>query len=179
MEIKRVQCPQCRTIFDVENKKGETQRLFACTKCKKWLRVRFSNPEENREEPVDAISVTPNKEGYTLYPETKGIVKGILSVNGKNYELQNGINTVGRKSPDSTATIQLEVSDIYMSRNHVIINCVNYGKPTFKAMISNDKNKNDTLINGIIIKKGEEYDLTNGCQIKMGNTLVVYNEVKK
>lgn len=191
MEIKRVQCPQCNTVYDIKNSKGETEKIFACQKCQKMLRVRFSNPVVNNDEPVDAIPVDHNVQGRTILAgqqpgityntvllNKKVVKRGILCVGDKEYELSEGKNTVGRKSADSTASLQLDVNDLYMSRRHAIIRCVNAGKPIYKAIISNDQNKNITYINGNPIKKDEEITLTNGCEIKMGDTVVVYKEVK-
>ncbi len=190
MEIKRVQCPQCNTVYDIKNSKGETEKIFACQKCQKMLRVRFSNPVVNNDEPVDAIPVDPNSQGRTILAGqqpgitnntvllNKAVTRGVLCVGDKEYKLCEGKNTVGRKSVNSTASLQLDVNDLYMSRRHAIIRCVNAGKPTYKAIISNDQNKNITYINGNPLEKDDELILTNGCEIKMGDTVVVYKEVK-
>ena len=74
--------------------------------------------------------------------------------------------------------MQLDVKDFYMSRRHAKIKCVNSGKPTFKAIISNDQNKNVTYINGNPLEKDEEIVLVNGCEIRMGETVIIYKEVK-
>ena len=190
MEVKRVQCPQCGSIYDIPNSKGEPERIFACKKCQKKLRVKFSNPPVNNDEPIDAITVNPKDNGKTQYhrQNTTGITnntiiaqkkgkKGILCVNGREYELREGVNTVGRKSANSTASLQLDVNDPYLSRRHSKINCVNMGKPTFKAIISNDQNKNMTCINNTPLGKDDEIVLTDGCTIKMADTIVIYKEV--
>ena len=190
MEVKRVQCPQCGTIYDIPNSKGEPERIFTCKKCQKKLRVKFSNPQVSNDEPVDAITVDTNDNGKTQYhtqkkPEItnntvfvqKSAKRGILVVNGREYELREGINTVGRKSANSTASLQLDVSDQFMSRRHCKINCVNMGKPTFKAIISNDQNKNKTYINDIPLGEDEEDVLTNGCKVRMADTVIIYKEV--
>jgi len=154
------------------------------------LRVRFSNPVVNNDEPVDAIPVDPNAQGRTILAGqqpgitnntvllNKAVTRGVLCVGDKEYKLCEGKNTVGRKSVNSTASLQLDVNDLYMSRRHAIIRCVNAGKPTYKAIISNDQNKNITYINGNPLEKDDELILTNGCEIKMGDTVVVYKEVK-
>lgn len=189
MEVKIIKCPQCGNIYEVLNKKGEKERIVTC-KCQKKLRVRFSNPQVSDDDPVDAITLDPNDKEKTQYGRQKkseitgntvyarkSAGKGVLSVNGRDYELREGLNTVGRKSATSTASLQLEVNDRFMSRRHCIINCVNMGKPTFKAIIANDQNKNKTYINDIPLGKNEEVVLTNGCRIKMADTIVIYKEV--
>lgn len=171
MEIKRVKCPQCRTIYEVKNSKGEPEKIFACKECGTMLRVRFSAPGE---QPMGIVDVDPQPSGSTVYGPTKG-AKGVLLVGGKTYALSEGLNTVGRQSAKNTASLQLAIDDPYMSRRHAKIVCTNLGKPTFKAVLSNDQNKNDTLVDGVLLKAGEEVVLTDGCVIKMGDTEVVFH----
>lgn len=191
MEVKRIQCPQCGSIYDVPNSKGEKERIFTCKTCQKKLRVKFSNPQINNDEPIDAITLNPNDKEKTQFGirnqsgitndntiiASKKSKKGILYVNGREYELREGVNTVGKKSANSTASLQLDVNDPYMSRLHSKINCVNMGKPTFKAIISNDQNKNMTCINNTPLEKDDEIVLTDGCTIKMAYTIILYKEV--
>ena len=92
MEIKRVQCPQCNTVYDIKNSKGEREKIFACQKCQKMLRVRFSNPVVNNDEPVDAIPVDPNAQGRTILAgQQTGITNNTVLL---NKALKRGIEPV-------------------------------------------------------------------------------------
>jgi len=183
---KIVQCPSCGSILNVKNSKGETEKIISCPKCKESLKVKF--PPQSKapsREARDAITV-PNfgrnrVEAKTQFAHTQYGIKAnkqaVLVYGGKEYRLQEGINTVGRKASNSTAMVQIETTDIYMSRNHVTINCVCRQGTLVKAVISNDRNKNSTYINGTKLHNDDQIVLENGCSIKMGNTIVGYKEI--
>ena len=46
-----------------------------------------------------------------------------------------------------------------------------------QAIISNDQNKNKTYINDIPLGENEEDVLTNGCKVRMADTVIIYKEV--
>lgn len=95
---------------------------------------------------------------------------------GQQYVLRQGANTVGRKAQTSQATLQLPVSDPYMSRHHLQITVSVLPNGKLKAVISNDRNKNITSINGVELPHDEAIVLSNGDRIVMGKTTVVYQE---
>lgn len=93
-----------------------------------------------------------------------------LVFGGRRYPLTMGSNIVGRKAETSHATLQIPADDLYMSREHCIININTDGSAT----ISNYKNKNRTAVNGKILVGQHKEILTNGCQITLGHTNFEY-----
>lgn len=192
MEVKRVKCSNCGIILEVKNSKNEAVKLITCPQCKAPLRVRFSrsNPLE-----VETIlpgrqqRVAPQNDGETLLGgrqdsertilgqgRQQGAATACLVLAGQQYVLRQGANTVGRKAQTSQATLQLPVSDPYMSRHHLQITVSVLPNGKLKAVISNDRNKNITSINGVELPHDEAIVLSNGDRIVMGKTTVVYQE---
>lgn len=190
MQEKRVTCTNCGVELSVKNSKNETLKIITCPKCSVKLKVNF--PPVTDQEPLQAKTVlvnTPSGESPTVLGgglgqsgETQYVAKPIqqkryyLSYNGNRYPLRIGQNTVGRKAASSAAHVQIETSDLYMSRRHVCIEVLQLGDGNNKVLISNDKNKNATYVNGNLLNKGDRVVLTDGTQIKMGNTIVTYKE---
>ena len=191
MEVKRVKCSNCGIILEVKNSKNEAVKLIMCPQCKAPLRVRFQ-PQQPLE--VETVlpgcqqRVTPQNDGETLLGGRQDSERTILSqgrqqgaataclvLAGQQYVLRQGANTVGRKAQTSQATLQLPVSDPYMSRHlQITVSVLPNGK--LKAVISNDRNKNITSINGVELPHDEAIVLSNGDRIVMGKTTVVYQE---
>ena len=181
MDIKRVKCPKCNSLWDVKNNKNEAVKKFACPICKTPLQVVFQMPY-NFGDTSESDTILPDDghtmlfdEGRTVLPELQ--VKEetcYLVVNGNNYDLLLGRNTVGRKATTSVASIQFVTDDMYMSRHHSVINVRRMTSGEIKVDISNYENKNKTFVNGNILQNGESFVLHDGDSIKMGNTTVIY-----
>lgn len=71
----------------------------------------------------------------------------------------------------------LDVNDQYMSRQHIVIDVQQIGD-TLRATIANYQNTNSTLVAGLPLNKGEEFVLSNGMEIKMGDTVIIYRSNK-
>ena len=192
MEVKRVKCSNCGIILEVKNSKNEAVKLITCPQCKAPLRVRFQ-PQQPLE--VETIlpgrqqRVAPQNDGETLLGGRQDSERTILSqgrqqgaataclvLAGQQYVLRQGANTVGRKAQTSQATLQLPVSDPDMIRHHLQITVSVLPNGKLKAVISNDRNKNITSINGVELPHDEAIVLSNGDRIVMGKTTVVYQE---
>ena len=192
MEVKRVKCSNCGIILEVKNSKNEAVKLITCPQCKAPLRVRFQ-PQQPLE--VETIlpgrqqRVAPQNDGETLLGGRQDSERTILSqgrqqgaataclvLAGQQYVLRQGANTVGRKAQTSQATLQLPVSDPDMIRHHLHITVSVLPNGKLKAVISNDRNKNITSINGVELPHDEAIVLSNGDRIVMGKTTVVYQE---
>ena len=190
MQEKRVKCTNCGVILDVRNSKGEAVKIITCPECKSQLKVNF--PPEAVQEPLEAKTVLANpssgetttvlgaglsQSGDTQYVPKPNIQKQYyLFLNGKRYPLSAGRNVVGRKASSSDAQVQIETSDLYMSRRHICIEVIRLTDGSTKVFVSNDKNKNSTYVNGCKLNTGDRVVLTNGTQIKMGETIVTYQE---
>lgn len=97
-----------------------------------------------------------------------------LIFNGKTIPLAFGRNVVGRRAETSSANVQIPADDLYMSRQHCVIN-VSYGADgTAKATLSNYKNKNRTAINGHVIHGQDTVSLNDGNQVTLGRTTMIF-----
>lgn len=183
METKRIQCPSCGVILDVRNSKNEDIKIITCPQCGSTLRVKFHKHQEANE-PLDAETFLPGKPSQQISSgsETKlaspkiKAKSAILVVDGREYKLLQGENTIGRKSPTSSASVQIATSDGYMSRRQAKITVSTTENGALKAVISNDRNKNLTSINGQELSEGDEIVLTDGDEIVMGKTRMTYIE---
>jgi len=89
----------------------------------------------------------------------------------KKVDLLCGINTLGRKSPNSTATIQLPTTDTFMSREHATIEVVQRADGIYEHRLWDDRSRNSTLHNGVAIEKGDVIVLMPGDTVKLGRTI--------
>lgn len=198
MQIKRIKCPKCGVILDVKNSKDEALKEIVCPKCKVKLQIRFQKPEPTQD-PLEAHTFygpqvpkpTPQNDGAT---QLGGVVAGgadngstqiasqkivrqaSLVCDGITYDLELGDNTIGRKAQTSKASLQIDTTDRYMSRQHARITIRRLPDGSLKSVLRNDQNKNDTLIDGQPIANGDEIRLINGTRITMGHTTLTYKE---
>ena len=188
MQIKRIQCPNCQTVLDVKNTNNERLKVIKCPACKQELKITF----EPKVEPMEAHTfyATPKpviNDGSTqlgagiagttqlashISSESSKTAK--LVFGGKEYELAEGANIIGRKANTSTATVQIETNDRYMSRQHCRITVKTSPDGSKKVILSNYQNKNLTTVDGQEIETGDEIRLTNGDRITMGHTTVTF-----
>lgn len=197
MQVKRIKCPNCNAVLDVKNSKDERQKHILCPGCKAELLVKFPQP-------LVAETVIANgklNDGATQISGGNGTTKLIggsgaastqfmpqstvhnetaqLEYNGHIYRLSEGKNIVGRKAITSTANIQVETLDRYMSRQHISITVTTLPEQTVKALLSNYQNKNQTLVNDQPIVAGDTIRLIDGNRIMMGRTTVTFKLVKQ
>lgn len=188
MQTKRIICPKCRSVLDVKNSQNETVKQITCPSCKTILQVRFQPQQEPMEaktfyappkQPVadnGATQLVGGSFGATqlvMSPKNE-TAKASLVFGGVSYPLEEGQNIVGRKATTSTANVQIETADRYMSRQHCSITVTTLPDGTKKAVLSNYQNKNLTTIDGQPIETGDTIRLTNGNSITMGHTTVTF-----
>jgi hypothetical protein len=150
MDTKKVTCPSCGVGLKVTNSKNEAVKIIACPNCGSKIEVDF-------------------EEGMTVFGTNSKTSRAMLLLNGQSFELQMGANIVGRQSSLSEANVKLPVNDPYMSRLHALIR-VNKVNDTLCVTLSNYKNKNATLVNGVELRQSDEVVLNQGDEIVMGDT---------
>ena len=188
MQTKRIKCPSCGVVLDVQNSKNELVKQITCPKCKAVLQVKFPPQQEPLEaktyyappkQPVadnGATQLASSSYGATqLVTDTPKIsTSAKLLYDGISYPLEEGQNIIGRKGNTSKATIQIATDDRYMSRQHCSINVTTLPDGTKKAVLSNYQNKNLTSIDGQPIETGDAIRLTDGNSITMGHTTITF-----
>ena len=169
----KAKCPGCRVILDVTNVNNEPQRQIQCPNCGKNLLVPFYMVKK---EPEAATQLgTKPQEYHTQLGGAQNTASSCaLECNGMRYRLDVGTYRVGRKAVTSSADVQININDLYMSREHIIINVRRLSDGSLKADVSNHKNKNATFVNGVQLMPGDAVVLHNGDRIKMGETTVIF-----
>lgn len=188
MQTKRIQCPKCSVVLEVKNPKGEELKQIVCPSCKTALQVRF----KPQQEPLEAMTyyASANKpaadngatqlaggnNGATRLakPTANASLQACLEYGGTRYPLAEGQNIIGRKGNTSNATIQIDTSDRYMSRQHCSITVTTLPDGSRKAVLGNYQNKNLTTIDGQEIATGDTIRLMDGNSITMGHTTVTF-----
>lgn len=188
MQTKRITCPNCKVVLDVKNSKNETVKQITCPSCQCVLNVKF--PEQ--QEPLDAetyyappkqhiaddgatqLASSDNGATQLVRHATKQQKIAKLLFGGIYYKLEEGRNIVGRKGCTSTATVQIDTADRYMSRQHCEIIVTTMPDGNMKVVLHNYQNKNLTTIDGHAIDTGDEIRLTDNNSITMGRTTVTF-----
>lgn len=192
MQTKRIICPKCKAVLEVKNSKNELEKQIACPSCRTALKVKFPPQQEPMEaktyiappkQPADngATQLAAEIGGATqlMADVPKQETTATLLYGGKTYPLEEGQNVVGRKANTSTATVQIETDDRYMSRQHCVVTVTTLPDGTKKVVLCNDQNKNATTIDGVPIEKGDQIRLTDGNGITMGRTTVTFKIQEK
>lgn len=188
MQTKRVECPNCHKVLEVKNSKNEAVKHITCPACAAPLQVKFSPQQEPlvahtvlvpprpNPTPEDATQLGGSPSAATvLVPPQQSVSKSLkLVFDGTEYPLVEGQNIIGRQAKTSEASIQLATSDRYMSRQHCCIQVSTLPDGSKKAVLSNYKNKNATLVNGSAIQDGDQIRLQDGDQVTMGHTTVIF-----
>lgn len=169
MEIKRVTCPKCGSMLKVKNSLGERVKNVTCPVCKNQLQVLFPNDDG------ETIYGGVPDDGRTVLPTKQKVESSCaLVVDGIEYELLLGQNTVGRMAQSSVASLQFQTSDMYMSRHHAIINVRRIADGSLRVSVKNYENKNQTYVDNHPLEKDDEVILHNGSIIMMGKTHVCF-----
>lgn len=188
MQTKRIKCPSCSVVLDVQNSKNELVKQITCPKCKAVLQVKFPPQQEPLEaktyyappkQPVadnGATQLASSSYGATqLVTDTPKIsTSAKLLYDGVSYPLEEGQNIIGRRGNTSKATIQIATDDRYMSRQHCSVTVTTLPDGTKKVVLSNYQNKNLTSIDGQPIETGDAIRLTDGNSITMGHTTITF-----
>lgn len=164
-----IKCPSCGVILKVTNSKNEPVKRFACPKCYKPIMVPFYklNPEDGEtqmdgKKGAQSTQLVSNEMQQSCH----------LTCEGKEYDLPVGTYSIGRQAVTSTADIQIDTDDLYMSREHAMLNVRRLADGGIKVDVSNLKNKNTTKVNDYMLEPGDAIVVHDGDVIKMGNTTV-------
>lgn len=159
-----MKCPRCQGILEVTNPKNEPVLLITCPnpQCQAKIRINFDSGETQ----ISNKTAANAKVGY-------------LRCKGKNYELQEGLNIVGRKATSSKATIQIDTDGRSMSREHAEIKVVRLKSGRVKALLRDirpvDKmTKKPTMVEDEPLEDVDIITLSNGDMLLMGDTRLKY-----
>lgn len=167
MEKKTIKCPKCQAILQVTNPQNEPELMITCgnPQCGAKIRLTFDTGKTQLDDKPQHNDKTPGQ-----------IVSG-----NRQYNLCEGENTVGRMSANSKATIQIDTDDLSMSRLHVCITVHKLKSGRMKAVVSDMREADKTMqlptyVDDEPLMAEDAIVLTNGDVIRMGKTLVKYQQ---
>jgi hypothetical protein len=156
-------CPACKITLSFD---PETIDRVKCPKCSyEGHASQFEDPHKTG----GLDSLNKNK----LYRPLKLVFRDTDSRwlgSNKEFALQRGPNTLGRKHPNSSASIQFPVEDSFMSKNHANIDVVMKSDSTFEHRLSDSGSTNGTFHNGERLDKGDIVRLKPNDTIRLGHT---------
>jgi len=154
MILKQTQvvCKKCSKILTVANLKGVKSATCTCGICHSKIPVNFYVEDRN---PATSLSCQGIGE-VTSLPRSGKVTEqvAVLVVEGHEYPLSVGNNIVGRWSPTSTADVQLNIHDEFLSRQHVLINVYRLADGNLRVTVRNYRNKNMTVVKGRFLEEG-------------------------
>ncbi len=173
-----ITCPICRKQYKMVPKDPSTlaQKSFTCPAC------RYSSPFSTLIKGLPtsgsaaaAVSTPPSPNKTKVRGGSGAQSRAYLTVSstGAKFVLTQGVYILGRRSSDSTATLQL-APDISMSRQHARFALQMVGGKLM-AQIIGLKTNNPILINGKVYAQGQPYTLKSGDILQLGNTVVTYS----
>lgn len=184
MPVYIITCPICRKQYKLTPKDPSTmgKKTFTCPNCR--YSAPFSTLVKNLPEPQpvtrsDNVGTPPNNmashAATKVTPNIGGQSTAFLSVIGSNarFVLHQGVYILGRKSSDSTATLQL-APDISMSRQHARLTIQPVGGKLM-AQIVGLKTNNPILINSKLYAAGQPCTLKAGDKLQLGATKLVFS----
>ena len=163
-------CPSCKVFLDFDRALLSTVK---CPKCK--YEGSIADYKEIAKDTVKepAPETEPNTRVKKFF--TSGALEMVHSdtpwlKSEKMVNLAPGINTIGRESPNSTASLQLPTTDTFMSKNHAIIDVIMKANKTYEHRLSDDKSKNGTFHNDKRLEANEVVILMPNDTIRLGHT---------
>ncbi|MBR1400600.1 MAG: FHA domain-containing protein [Prevotella sp.] len=151
LEELQIRCPSCSAILSIRNSRHEETKHIECPNCHKHLAVDF------RESTKPTLEKTPYK----------------LAYGEAEYQLREGKNTIGCKSPSSKADIQIATGDPLLTFEHAIINVFLLKDGSYKHVISSLTEKHPAYINGELLHNGDEVVLCKGDEIDLGESVLL------
>lgn len=158
MEKIKIKCPNDGGILTVQKVIDIESKFVTCPTCKQ--RMKFT----------DFKVIQDSEEETTILGMGKNMIIGKLTVKstGQSYQLKMGKNVIGRKSPKSSADMQIDCPNNRMSREHLIVEVrktptegfVHYAR-LFKGHV------NATFVNDLELEEGDEVILKNKNIIKL------------
>ena len=175
-----IKCPSCGKTLRLKEMPANENASFICPVCKEKHRVSSCKQmqpklsianESTQYGPLQAPKKDNNEEtrAFNTLPKL-----GVLEdLQGHKYQLNKGVNTIGRKAKSSQAVIQIDDPDCFMSRNHASIEVRNTGVSTL-YVLKNTFNKNRSYVNGSLVSTGDQMILNDGDRLKFGTKELIF-----
>ena len=170
---KIIKCTGCGQGLKVPNTALVVAKTVKCHKCGTSLLVNFVDSQK-----ADSEQPATDESNETVYGSglTNDNSSAWLEFEGMKYYINNPVSVVGRRAGTSTADIQIDTTDMYMGRHHAVITKkTDFSGNTVYTLKRKDA-KNGLSVNNIPVGDQEETVLLSGAAIRMGHTVVVFNQ---
>lgn len=170
-----IECPDCGMKMSFNEVNGYQNMMVRCPKCGKHDKAgMFRNITPAQQQYAHNPQQNFNH-GHTVIRPKGAMDPGQLRVIATNQvlRLSPGMNTIGRRAMTSTASIQIDTQDMYMSRSHVRIDVKQMGN-TFAHHLVEIKATNKVRYNGMPLGAGDILPLKYGDRLILGNTELIF-----
>ena len=161
-------CPSCKAVLEFDR---AVISMVKCPKCHYAGKVEIFKKLE------PGTFIPGNKTGQFSKPGNLEFLESDVEwlQTEKTVDLQIGINTLGRKSPNSTGNFQLPVEDLFMSKEHAVIDVVMKTDGVFEHRLWDKGSRNGTFHNEERLENGDVIKLIKGDIIKLGHTVLKFS----
>jgi len=167
-----IQCNECKHNFDMKfppDVAGKKVKFKCKNKsCNSVIELRV--PKSGGIDKSTILTSTKQREILSARIE---VVPNPLT-GQMRFDLKDGIMTIGRKSENKKADIQLITDDSDISRIHCSIRTFKDPLGTQSFVLKDLKSKNGVFLNEEKLADGEELFLMDGDRIKLGNTTFLF-----
>lgn len=169
---KKFTCPACKELHVIGNCERVIPKPQPVIPSADETQYNTTGREETQ---YAGSGYNKNPEETSFYAAPQPTIGVFVDNSGRTYQLQIGINTIGRKAMTSSATIQIMSDDRTMSRSHAVVEVRNAGGQIIH-ILKNGANKNPSYHNGILIGASDQLILNNGDRVKFGNTELTFKK---
>ncbi|MDR3261603.1 MAG: FHA domain-containing protein [Tannerella sp.] len=174
---KKIVCPACKVVLTIDpNYAGK----LTCPKCQYNNETSAfpeycppkPDPNGNKQDGsiFDTLPPEEQQDGKLIRPGILRLVESDVPCGDRKIILKKGRNVIGRKAPNSSATIQLDTTDSFISRQHACIELVENPDKSLEHLLSDTGSVNGTFHNREKTEKGDIVILTPGDTIRLGHT---------
>lgn len=171
MEKIRIKCPFCGALLETLDNPANFEKSIVCPNCK--TKNKFKDFKRITPKPI----VSPEEDVTQFNGRAKDKIGCLVDIKTqRKYTLQEGNNLIGRRTikTPSIADIPIETQDMGMSRKHLYIDVMMGRDGFFHAYAYNASNKNETLINGVLLEDDDKIGLKYGDVITLCETNLRY-----
>lgn len=167
-------CPNCRAKLSFNEMPNWQEKLVECPHChfKAKANVYQSGALGQGGQGADESATELPSSFHMPRNGTIGVIK--LVSTGHAYQLKEGTNVLGRNAASCTADIKIDTTDMTMSRRHLHIDVVKteWG---FEHRLVEIGAKNNIVLNGNPIHRGDILKLEFGDKMTLGQTDVIFD----
>ena len=161
-ETIHIKCPNCGKKLILKNKTSQVAgKRLTCPACGK----------SSVFEEYESVDIEPQEGGRTeIRSNISGKAVLVDDATGREYQLNVGVNSVGRDARSCNADIRIVTEDFSISRMHAYISVFQAQGGSVRCGISNAQNKFPTKVNGVEVEQDDVISVMPGDRISMAGS---------